>query len=346
MHELNTNDAVAQPNVCLKCGNPDIVKDVPNPLCAECRTAAIKFPIPLWVKLFGAGILLLVIFSLINLPQSLALGLNLERGIAAEQQHKFVTAQRYFAQAVKLDSDNTEANEHLMIASYYNYNMTGFLQSAKRIADKTLDEGELLDRVNALANKFSYYFPSDSFSVIEQQYASADDVPDSVYISYIKKNDDNLYAETMFASSLSDRKDYHRCDSICHIILNTDGENFAALNLLGSDKRFENQPDSAIWYCDQMIYMNNELSVARCLKARALLRMKRYDEAMQLVMDCKKTDSTDAYTLATLALVYHCEHDAAKRDAVLNNAERKYNDSANAEIFRYVHDVINNKEPL
>jgi tetratricopeptide (TPR) repeat protein len=342
--EISNTDLPA--TTCLKCGSTDVVKNVPNPLCIECRTAAIKFPIPLWVKIFGACILLLVIFSLINLPQSLTLGLSLERGIAAEQQHKFVTAQRYFTQAINLDSNNTEANEHLMIASFYNYDMMGFIQSGNRIAGKTLDDDDLLERVNRLANKTNYYFPSDSFSLIQQQFASADAIPDSVYINYIKQNTDNMFEETMFASLLFDRKDYHRCDSLCHIILDTDDENFAALYLMGSAKRFENQADSAVYYCDRMIAMNNELTYARCLKARALLKLKRNDEAMQLVMDCKNADSTSAYTLATLALVYHSEHNAAKRDAVLSNAEKKYNDSANAEIFQYVHDVINNKEPL
>ena len=115
---------------------------------------------------------------------------------------------------------------------------------------------------------------------------------------------------------------------------------------MASAKRFENQPDSSIEYCDRMINMNNEYTYALCLKARALLKLQKDNEAMQLVMSCKKDDSTDAYTLATLALVYHCEHDVAKRDAVLKDAERKYSDSTDAQVFQYVHDVINNKESL
>ncbi len=346
MQDIQTNETALPAKPCLNCGNPDVVKDVPNALCAVCRNAAIRFPIPIWVKLFGGGILLLMIFSLINLPASLTIGLCLERGIAAEQQHKFVTAQRYFTQAVKLDSANTEANEHLIIATYYNNDLVTFLQSGNRIANKTLDDDELLGRVNALAAKTGYYFASDSFYTIEKAYASADAIPDSVYINYIKNNNDNLYEQTMFASTLFDHKDYRRCDSLCHIILNTDDENFSALTLMGSAKRFENQADSAVYYCNRILYMNNESGYAGCLKARALLKLKRNDEALKIVMDCKQADSTNAYILATLALVYHFNNDIAKRDAVLHQAERMNTDSTATEIFQYVYDVINNKESL
>ncbi len=346
MSDIQFSETALPAKVCFDCGNPDIVKDVPNALCTECRNAAIKFPIPVWVKLFGGGILLLVLFSLINLPQSLTLGSNLEKGIAAEEQQKFVTAQRYFMQVIKLDSNNTEANEHLMVAAYYNYDLANFLKAGNRIGNKTLDEDDLLNKVNALADKTNFYFPSDSFYAIEQRYTSEEHIPDSVYINYINNNDENVFEETLYASVLFDRKDYHRCDSMCNIIIQTDGENFAALGLMASAKRFENQPDSSIAYCDRMINMNSEYTYATCLKARALLKQQKNDEAMQLVKQCILTDSTNAYTLATLALTYHCMHDAGKRDAVLQNAERRNSDSSNAGVFQYVHDVINNKETL
>jgi hypothetical protein len=345
MNEIEASPNNSPVKVCLKCGNPEIVKDVPNPLCAECRNAAIKFPIPVWVKIFGGAIVLLVIFGLINLPASLALALNIERGIAAGKQYKFATANKYFSAAVRMDSTNTEANEHLIIAAYYNADMYAFIQSINRIADKTFEEDELLDKVNMLAGKANYYFASDSFYTVEQQYASTNEIPDSVYCRFIN-NDDNVYEKTLFASKLFDNKMYKSCDSVCHIILDKDDENFSALALMGSTKRFENQADSALHYCDRMLAMNNELYYASCLKARALLKLKRNQEALQLVTACKNADSTDAYTLATLALVYHFNKQYQQRDALLQHAERQMNDSASAQIFQYVHDVINNKETL
>jgi tetratricopeptide (TPR) repeat protein len=346
MSDIQTNETASPESRCLNCGSPDIIKNVPNALCADCRNAAVKFPIPAWVKIFGGAILVLVIFTLVNLPHSLTLGLNLERGIAAEAEHNFVTAQRYFGQVIRIDSANTEANEHLMIAAYYNSDISLFIQAANNIGDKSLEQDELFNRANALSAKSRYYFPSDSFYTIIQQYTSANDIPDSIYISYIRHNNDNIYEQTLFAGKLFDNKLYRECDSLCHVILNTDEENISTLCLLGSAKRFENQPDSAIYYCNQVLAMNREYHYASCLKARALLKLNKTSEALQIVTDCKNADSTEAYTWATLALVYHVNNQPQQRDAVLEHAEKTLGDSATAPIFQYVHDVINHKESL
>lgn len=330
---------------CIKCGNPDIVKDAPNALCVECRTSAIKFPIPLWVKLFAGGIVLLLLFSLINLPQSLTLGVVLEKGIHAADENKYVTAQHYFEEAVKLDSDNVEANAHLLIAAYYNNNMLDFLKAGERLSGKNLDDDVLLAKVNTLAARTDYYFASDSFYSIQQQYAPGDNIPDSIYERFARE-DNHVYEQTLYTNILFDRKNYRACDSLAHVILNIDGENMPVLGIMGSAKRFEDQPDSAVYYCDKLLAMNNEFSYATCLKARALLKLKKNEEALQLVMDSKRNDSANVYTLATLALVYHFSNKPAQRDAVLLQAEKNLSDSTDIQVFQYVHDVMNNKESL
>lgn len=80
----------SNPKVCMNCGNPEIIKDALNPLCEECRAKFIKFPIPLWVKVFGGAIAALVIFSLFTLPANLSTGITFEKGIKAEKKEIFI----------------------------------------------------------------------------------------------------------------------------------------------------------------------------------------------------------------------------------------------------------------
>lgn len=330
---------------CLLCGDVNIVPGKPNPLCSSCRESAIKYPIPSWVKGFGIAILLLLALSVCFLPSNLSEAIALQKGIKAEQQKNFVTAEQYFQQAVKLMPANTAAYGHLMLASYYNGNFYSFAEAANNLSGKQIPDNEqLIKKLNILFAKADYYFAPANFTEIENRYKSIDSIPDSVYIHYIKTNEEKLYVQTSYANSLLNQKRYYSCDSIAHIILDTDEENLAALTFMASAKRFENQPDSSIFFCNRILAMNNELLYAKVMKARALLKMKKNNEALQLALDCNKADSTDAYTKATLALIYHFNHQVLERDAIIRQSANK--DSISAQIFQYVFDVMNNKETL
>src|ERR1700750_2002622 len=87
-------------NGCMSCGNPEILADYPTPLCQDCRTRFVRFPIPMWIKIFAGAIVIVLLFSLFTLAKNISLGMHLERGKKAEKEKKYLTAQQNFEEVV------------------------------------------------------------------------------------------------------------------------------------------------------------------------------------------------------------------------------------------------------
>ena len=81
-------------SVCSHCQIRSIDTQYLSPLCEECRQTFIRFPIPNWIKLFGAGVALVLCFALIRLPTQLSTGVHLEKGKNAINEHRFKTAHK------------------------------------------------------------------------------------------------------------------------------------------------------------------------------------------------------------------------------------------------------------
>src|ERR1700691_4020247 len=111
---------------CAQCGRPAMEEDHPTALCADCRQQFIRTPIPLWIGLFAACIVLILLFSLFTLPHNIVLGVALERGKKAEKDKKYLTAERELKKFTGKVPDNTEGNAYLMIAAFYNEDFETF----------------------------------------------------------------------------------------------------------------------------------------------------------------------------------------------------------------------------
>lgn len=330
-------------NGCSQCGAPDILHGYPTPLCTDCRQGFIKYPIPFLIKLFGGGVLLVVIYCCFSFPSDLSLGLHIERGKRAEEQKKFLTAQKEFTNAANKMPNDIELQCHLALAAFNNMDLSAFSVIAEKLVGKTISNDQLYKKVDDAMAKFNSYVPKDS--MIDLMKVHHNNIPDQSFKYYLQKHPDDIYAHFSYASILFDQNRFKPCDSILKNVFKIDEGYFPALRLMASLKREMNEFDSADKYCDDLLNINNEAGYAIASKARTRLKQKKDDEALQLALQSVETDQLDPYNTATLILAYHFNGEIIKRDALIEECRTNYSE-ATKEFVAYATDVISGKVPF
>lgn len=328
---------------CVNCSNPEIVAGYPTSLCHDCREKFIKYPIPKWIKLFAAAIVVILLFSLVTLPKNISLGMGMERGKIAEKEKKYVTAERDFKEVLEDIPDNIEAQGHLLISSFYNQNFKTLVETLNKLKEKKIEDQDLFKQMDNVVLKAGEYFSNDSFRTLEQKYAAQSiNIPDSVYESYLQKNPGDINANFLFASQLLTEKRYEYCDSILRIDLNKDKEYFPALMLMASLKRETGEYDQSLSYCNKILDINNESILGMSTKARTFLKQKKDKEALELAGKSYKMDA-NSYTMATLIMAFHFNNKIKERDDLVKKSKMTADTSDQFQL-KYALDVIENRE--
>ena len=170
--QLPPPDDVQAAPVCASCGSPDVLHNYPTKLCPECRERFIKFPVPKWLWLFAGAIGLIVLFSLFTLPKNIATGVALEKGKKAEQDHRYMTAQKEFEKVVQKVPGYMEGNAHLMIAAFYNNDFDTFRKMGEKLGGHEMEDKPLADRINELMTKAEVFILSDTLKQVFIYYDS------------------------------------------------------------------------------------------------------------------------------------------------------------------------------
>ena len=329
---------------CPECGQPAMEGNHPTPLCADCRQKYVRYPIPVWIMIFGGCIAALVLFSLITFPKDLSVGINLEKGERAEKNGKYLTAQRAMEKVLQKVPGNIEAEGHLLIDAVYNQDMETFKAQYQKLKDKNIEDKELFSAIDEAMNKAEVYFVSDSFSNFMNAHVSA--LPSNAeWGSYFDRNRRDFYAMATYASALNDNKELDREDSVLRVLLSRDNESYMGLELIASLLREEHRPDEALIFNDRLLKVNQELPYGLASKARTLLMLKKDHEALQLSeRACQLAGSDDMYSQSTLALAYHFNQRPADRDALIKKLNSTIKDTSDKGGLRYIEDVISNKE--
>jgi tetratricopeptide (TPR) repeat protein len=335
----STPENTSGQNVCISCGSPEILQGFRNKLCAPCRTKFIKFPIPLWVKLFGAGIAAIMLISIIWLPRNLSAAIALSRAEKAEQNRDYVSEQHELETARNVAPGSIDVLSHLMIASFYNNDFRTVISVSGGLQNKTFDDTVLFNKLNYVMIRVKECFPSDTFTKYFDEYKKSV-IPDTAYRRYISKNPMDIYALYSLASNYSDENKNTQADTMIGKALNIDHDFMLGLILKSIVKRDLNQADSSIYYCDKILGVNRQSTFALSSKARTLLKTGKKQEGMQVALQCAELDKTMPYNLATLAIAYHLTKDFKKRDAIIKLAEK---DSSGKVYMQYAKDVISNK---
>lgn len=326
---------------CANCGSSFVEPGYHTPLCSDCRESFIRYPIPNWIKAFGGGVALVLIFALVNLPSQLSLGVHLARGKKAVDEHRFVTAQKELQAFTAKVPESDEALEHLLIATYYNHDLRMFDSVLDKLEGRSVEENMLYDRVQHLINQSAHYYPADTVSMnFLRNYKDFDSIPDADLSSFVSTHDD-ISLRCTYAQRLYDRDEYDACDSVLRDLLHKDPEFWPALRLISGIKRLQDSLDVSIKYCNRMLSLNKEDVNAMCIKARTLIKQNKQQEAMGLVNKVLEQDKDNGYAKATLALAYHFSNQTAQRDQLMQQMQK---DSITAAYLVYVNDVVSGKE--
>jgi tetratricopeptide (TPR) repeat protein len=326
-------------NNCIKCNSPDILTGYPNKLCADCRTSLIKFPIPMWVKLFGAGVLMVMIIAMIWLPENFRAALDLAKAEKAEAKREYFTEQQSLEKALKIAPNSEEILLHLAIASFYNGDFNTLFDCTNKLSGKKMQDTALVNRVNVVMSETESYMPDSNFNKAFEKYKNIT-IPDTAYKSYLAKHPGDVYVTFSLASSYSDKENYPAADSMLTKVLNMDPVHIPALNAITMVKREQGQTDASIKYCDILLGMNHQNLYALSSKARSLIKSKKNTEGLAMAKQVYALDKKNAYNTSTLALAYHFNNDFKKRDEMVALAHR---DTVSAMYLKYVQDVISNK---
>ncbi|HEX8462502.1 MAG TPA: hypothetical protein VF623_13775 [Segetibacter sp.] len=266
---LTEETAVAEPATtakCLGCGSTDVLTGFANPLCAGCREGFIKFPFPTWIKAFGIGVGIVVVFSLLSFFGNLQTGVHMARGEKAENGHNYLTAQREFETVLKKLPEHVEAKAHLLIAAFYNADVATFTKTADALTGKTFEDQELFAKADNVMTMGLQFYPSDSMAAIYEKYKNDSVLPAQIIEDYYSRSPGDVSAGLKIASDAFDKKDYVKADTVLKKMIDKNPENLLALSMMSSVKRYQKDAAGAMPYLDQLLVINKEHLYACRLK--------------------------------------------------------------------------------
>jgi len=341
---LLDNTAPKKKQTCIECDNPIIVKGYPNPLCEACREKFIKYPIPKWIKLFAAGIVVLLLFSLSKLPKNILTAMHLEKGKTAIAEKKYITAQLELEKADASLPGNQETESYLLLAAYHNQDLATLFKMFESLKSKTFEDQELFSKVESKIDQAQYFFPDDNFNaLVNKNDSNYNNIPIDSLKAFTVKYPDNIYALYYYAGILSNKEDYPNCDSVLRQILDLNASFSPALELMSSVKRQENQFDSSINYCNKILDINKESAFAIASKARTFLKQKKDAEALKLALESVSLDANNPYSTGSLLLAYHFNNKQNEKQSLLKKIAA-VQDTSYIASMQYVKDVISGKE--
>lgn len=324
---------------CSSCGQSHSGVEGKIPLCAPCRAQFIRYPIPKWIKAFGAGILVLMVVAMVSMPRQISMGVHLERGIQASKEHRFVTAQKELQQVADKEPQYTEAQCRLLIAAYYNNDLNTVANCYNKVEHQKVDNQELVVDVTTALDQMTAYVPTDSFLVLKTK--KQEGLSEKDFLNYFSHNTHDAFSVVSLASLLFDQKKYVSADSALNEVLRNNPNYYTALAMKVSLKRMQLQFDSSYYFADRMLAQNKEDAFAMSTKARTLLKQHKDKEAFELNQQSLALNPALDYGLGNLALIYHFRNETGKRDALIAKAQK---DSSLMATFSYVNDVVSGKE--
>jgi lipopolysaccharide biosynthesis regulator YciM len=325
--------------LCKSCGILPVSGQYPNPLCESCRLKFIRYPIPVWVKGFGIGVLVLVIVGLFGFPKQLMIGIHMKRAEIAMTKKKYLTAKRELQQVLVSAPEMKNAKLDLLTASYYTMDLTTLVRMANSLKDVSFEKDAHFSAAEDLTTEALKFFPSDSLYALEQQNTDSSRAQEFLK-SYVVQHPEESYAVCTYINSYSEKESPEWCDSMIDKLLQTEPNNINALIAAVSLAREQHRYDTALTYCQRLLNQNAECSYAMAAQARIFMAKGQIAKGIDLAKKTCALDSSDGYSQATLALGYHLNNQPAERDKLIAS---KATDSTISSYMEFVKDVVNHK---
>lgn len=327
-------------SLCRNCNTNPIVEGFPNPLCESCRNKFIHFPIPVWVKGFGAGVLILVVIGLISFPKQIITGIHMKRAEAAIAEKRYLTAENELRKVMVAAPEMKNAKSKMLIASFYTMDLPTLVAMVNGLKGVSFEEGSNINTLNGLVADAGNFFPSDSLNRLLSQNPAPPGIQDSFRL-YVIQHPYEPYAVSGYVSMFSEKERLSWCDSILHEMLNAAPGYMPGIMAAVSIARMQRRYDSALNYCQQLLSINKEFPYAIASEARISMARGKFSEGIELAKKACALDATDGFSEATLALGYHLNHQSAERDQLI---KRTSSDSSISSYMEFVKQVMDGKE--
>jgi tetratricopeptide (TPR) repeat protein len=349
---MEDNLPVEQPETvagrpCANCGQPALEGDHPTALCLDCRNHFTRLSIPLWIKIFAAGIAVVFLFSLFSFPRNLTTGLHLQRGEKAMEDGNYNTAEKELQKTLESAPGSEEANGNLIIAAFYNQDYQTMAAQVKKMEHVNFEDKALYSKITVTLDRADRYFPSDSFNTFTQAHPGGPPAyGDTAWTNYLRSHPEDCYALMGYASIAFDHENYVLCDSLLQKVLRVDDGYYSALAMETSTQRELGNMDASLGYAKRILAINHESAYGMATEARTLLRQKKDRSALELAQKAVKLQPKEMYAQATLALAWHFNGNSTERDTLLRRAHTAAVDSSERVTIQYVEDVISKKVPF
>lgn len=345
--EENLPAAISQDNPnCIECGHQLAIHGYPTPLCSDCRTKFIKYPVPKWIGVFALVVFGLFSVSLYKLPRQISTAVHLEKGKNAVAQKKFITAEKELSLAYAAEPGHKETRAYRMLAALANQDMITFSNMFRLLQNETIDDAELFGKLSNCVDEAANYYPSDGIIAIIYRYdSSISKVPLDTLKRFVQDNPADIYGLSAYVSLLNEHEDYVHSDSVLSVILQMNSGQMGALQQMAMVKRMENQLDSSLIYCDKILALNQECTYALASKCRTLLKMNQNKAALKLAKQAMQLNDSDPYATASLFLAYHFMKMEKEKAAMLKKMSANTDPDSHM-VFQYALDVASGKEPF
>lgn len=144
-----THEAPAHPTTphCAACQSPEIVPGYALALCQPCREKMIRFPVPLWLKISAACLVILVIVAATRIPRELEAAIACERGKADNSKGDYVAAEGEYRKALSDYPHSIDVLCGLADAAYRAGDMETARETLKQLVTEVGPDGKVSPEV-------------------------------------------------------------------------------------------------------------------------------------------------------------------------------------------------------
>ena len=342
----NTLSVPESPN-CVNCKVELALDGYPTKLCQSCRNQFVKYPIPKWIYAFGAGILMVMIISLVNVPKYLSLASDLGKAQSAINAHKYITAEKEATKVLASFPDMQEAKAYLLIAASYNMHietakqMYGDLQGKKVDIDAGVQK-KAEQALNFIVSLVMYD------STIQRRIAAAA-VDSTAGLKRLFEDIDStasdyrLSSELLIADKFYDLGNYLECRDVLANIGKEQPDNYSMLALMAATNRRLKNYDKAIDNCDRILAFSSEDVNAMAQKAKIELLRNNATKAAEYVTRMKQLDPKNVSTLEAGTLLAFTNHNKEEMNKMLADLREHDADSENT-VYNRTFRIVNGAE--
>lgn len=304
--------------VCERCSSPYVEEGYRVNLCENCRTELSGTRIPIWITGFSLVIIALLAYSLIKFPSTLKTGIAFEKGIKYEQQNKYLSALHEYEMAAEKYPDSTLVLSKLFVMQFNNQRVDDAAATYEKLVGREVEDNEVFEQVSYAFDRLErWYYPTNEFAEVRnnngnlnvEQYAEK-------VKEYVEKYPEDEYALTELAYVYYDLGNVKEAESIMSELIVKNPDYIDGIFFQAAIYRETGQYDKAIDSYNQILEYNQECADAVSAIARIELKKHNDAQALETALRAYDIDAHSTYVLATLALAYHFNNMADKRDEV------------------------------